>query len=74
MGMAAILFSSTKLFDKLLILLDRRLHVKSGENWQVVLQKTFKDSYDFIHTQSLRARADTLSELNLDCLLTSFTT
>ena len=32
--------------------------MKSGENWQVVIQK-FKDLYDFIYVQSLRARADT---------------
>ena len=29
MGMAAILFSSAKLYNKLLVLLDRKPHVKS---------------------------------------------
>ena len=33
--------------------------MKSGENWKVVSQKTFKDLNDFIHVLSLRARADT---------------
>ena len=36
--------------------------MKSGENWKVVIQKTLKDLYDFIHVQSLRARADTHRE------------
>ena len=90
MGMTAILFSSAKLFNKLLVLLDRRPHVKSGENWQVVSlpldvweglqfgivafpglfsypfsQKTFKDLYDFIHVQSLRAKTDTPGDKHL---------
>ena len=53
------LLSSAKLFEKILSTTCQKTHVKSGENWQVVSQKTFKHLYDFIHVQSPKARTYT---------------